>query len=519
MYIQYTMDQLCLPMDLEEDIPPNHLVRVVNSAVNRLDDTIFDAAYPGGGRDSYHPKMLTKVIIYAYTQRMYSSRQIAKVVRENIPFMWLAGRQRPDFRTINRFRSQRMKDVLETLFTAVLQFLADEKYVSLDHYFVDGTKIEANANRYTFVWGKAVSKHKAKLQEKVHALFADIEAAEKQEEQEDHGKDLAELGECSEISGAKLEQVTRELEARLLNKPKDKPLKKAIRKLRKDLLPRLHKYEQYQKQLGDRNSFSKTDPDVTFMRMKEDHMRNGQLKPGYNVQIGTENQFILAYSVHQSRADTRCLQPHMEKVKQVLGRLPQTVIADAGYGSEENYAYLEKEEIQAVVKYGSYHIEKGKAWRENIGKFENWTYDEVEDTWTCKAGTKLRFRYESKKTLDSGYELRQRHYRSTGCQGCPLKAECTKAAGDREVTVSLKGLRYKHQARQLLQSEEGYRLAVRRMIEPESVFGQLKNNRGFRRFLLRGMEKVTLEVGWLSLAHNLLKQAANDQKRRAAILQ
>ncbi|OKP95136.1 transposase [Paenibacillus sp. P46E] len=128
--------------------------------------------------------MLTTVMIYAYTQRIYSSRQIAKAVRENIPFMWLAGRQRPDFRTLNRFRSLRMKDVLETVFTAVLQFLADEKYVSLEQYFVDGTKIEANANRDTFVWGKAVSKHKAKLQEKVHALFEGIEAAEKQEEQE-----------------------------------------------------------------------------------------------------------------------------------------------------------------------------------------------------------------------------------------------------------------------------------------------------------------------------------------------
>nr|WP_240479694.1 transposase [Paenibacillus wynnii] len=136
-------------MNLEDDIPEHHLVRVFNAAVNRLDDAIFDAAYPGGGRDSYHPKMLTKVIIYAYTQRIYSSLQIAKAVREYIPFMWLAGRQRPDFRTLNRFRSQRMKDVLETVFTAVLQFMAEEKYVSLDHYFVDGTKIEANANSYT----------------------------------------------------------------------------------------------------------------------------------------------------------------------------------------------------------------------------------------------------------------------------------------------------------------------------------------------------------------------------------
>lgn len=154
MYVKYTMDQLFLPMDLEEDIPANHLVRIVNEAVNRLDEKIFASAYPGGGRDSYHPKMLTKIIIYAYSQRIYSSRQIAKAVRENIMFMWIAGRQRPDFRTINRFRSERMKQVLETVFTAVLQFLADENYVQLEHYFIDGTKIEANANRYTFVWEK-----------------------------------------------------------------------------------------------------------------------------------------------------------------------------------------------------------------------------------------------------------------------------------------------------------------------------------------------------------------------------
>lgn len=141
------------------------------------------------------------------------------------------------------------------------------------------------------------------------------------------------------------------------------------------------------------------------------------------------------------------------------------------------------------------------------------------DRWTCPAGQTLHFRKESKEILESGYEIRKRHYRSQSCEGCPLKESCTKASGNREVVVSLERLRYQKQAREMLQSEEGYLLAVRRMTEPESVFGQLKNNRGFRRFLLRGIEKVTLEVGWLSLAHNLLKQAANDQKRRAAILQ
>ncbi len=229
MYIQYTMDQLHLPMDLEDDIPPHHLVRVVNDAVNRLDDQIFTDAYPGGGRDSYHPKMLTKVLIYAYTQRIYSSRQIAKAIRENVMFMWIAGRQRPDFRTINRFRSERMKDVLETIFTSVLQLLVEEDYVKLEHYFVDGTKIEANANRYTFVWGKAVVKQKAKLQEKVQTLFATIAQAEKQEDGEQAGQDLAELGELSALTSEKLEAAVQQLEAKLQTQPKDKPLKKAVR--------------------------------------------------------------------------------------------------------------------------------------------------------------------------------------------------------------------------------------------------------------------------------------------------
>ncbi|OMF77028.1 transposase, partial [Paenibacillus sp. FSL R7-0333] len=167
--------------------------------------------------------------------------------------------------------------------------------------------------------------------------------------------------------------------------------------------------------LGDRNSFSKTDPEATFMRMKEDHMQNGQLKPGYNLQIGTENQFIVAYSLHQRPGDPRCLEPHLAKTKQFLGKLPKTVIADAGYGSEENYAYLEKSGIQAVVKYSTYHKEKSKAWKADVGKIENWTYDGSEDRWTCLAGHPLYFQRESKETTESGYEIKKRHYQSQSC--------------------------------------------------------------------------------------------------------
>jgi len=513
LFIQYTMDQLCLPMDLAEDIPPKHVARVVNDFVNALDDSLFTSAYKGGGRDSYHPKMLAKVVLYGYAQCVYSSRKLAKAVRENIPFMWLAGRQRPDHRTINRFRSERMKEVLEKIFASLLELLVAEGYVKLDHYFVDGTKVEANANRYTFVWGKAVVKQKAKLEEKVKALFAGIEQLQLEEDREHGGGDLLELGEGAELTSEKLEAATARLEAKLKEEPKNKEVKRAVKQLRKDLLPRQQKYETQLGILGERNSYSKTDPDATFMRMKEDHMKNGQLKPGYNVQVGTENQFIVGYSLHQRPTDTRCLIPHLEKLKATLGRLPKTVVADAGYGGEENYAYLEKEELEPLVKYNTFYKETSKAWKNDVSKLENWTYDEERDEWICPQGRTLRFVREKKSKTDSGYEATLRIYRSQNCEDCPLRQQCSKAEGNREIHVSMNYLRYKGQARDKLRSEEGQALSGRRMAEVESVFGQLKNNRGFRRFLLRGLPKISLEVGWLSLAHNLLKIAAIQQNK------
>jgi len=426
--------------------------------------------------------------------------------------MWIAARQTPDFRTINRFRSERMKDVLQEIFAAVLTLLAEEGYVKLEHYFVDGTKIEANANRYTFVWGKSVRKYKAKLQEKVKDLFDSIEEAERIEDQEYGGQDLPELGEAATLTSEKLADAVNRLEASLQERPASKERKKLVRKVRRQLLPRLEKYEEQQAVLGDRNSYSKTDPDATFMRMKEDHMRNGQLKPGYNLQIGTENQFILGYSLHQRPTDTRCLVPHLEHVKDLLGKLPETVIADAGYGSEENYAYLDQENLTPVVKYATFHKERSRAWKADVSKLENWTYDETQDEWVCPNGQHLTFQYESKGKTASGYPTRLRHYRSPNCSECPLREKCTTRAGNREIRVNLPFYWAKQKAKEQLLSEEGKQLSVRRMIEVESVFGQIKHNRGFRRFLLRGLPKVTLEVGWLCLAHNLLKKAAVDNQ-------
>lgn len=138
----------------------------------------------------------------------------------------------------------------------------------------------------------------------------------------------------------------------------------------------------------------------------------------------------MGYSLHQRPTDTRCLKPHLDKVKTALGKLPSTVIADAGYGGEENYAYLESEQLEALVKYNTYHKEQTKKWKNDMGKIDNWIYNEAADEWTCAAGQKLTFRYKSKEKTESGYEIQHRHYRSNNCEGCPLKASCTKVTGN-----------------------------------------------------------------------------------------
>lgn len=503
----YNMEQLKLPIDVEIMIPENHLVKVVNSAIEKMDITPLLEKYKGGGTSSYHPKMMLKVIVYAYTQRIYSSRQIAKGLRENIHFMWLSGNNQPDFRTINRFRSSIIKDIIDEVFTNVLKLLIEQGYVKFENYFFDGTKIEANANKYTFVWGKSTKKNKAKLEEKIKSLIKEINKVNEEENKEYGDKDLEEVGGENPIDASKLDDFVKRLDEKLSKKPKDKNLKKAVKIMKKDYLPRLKKYENQQKILQDRNSYSKIDNDATFMRMKEDHMKNGQLKPGYNIQMGTEGQFIVGFSIHQKTTDTSFLIPHLENLKKNIGKFPERIIADSGYGSEENYEYLEEKGLEGYVKYNMYHKEQKKKFKEQIFRVENLPYDTDKDEFICPNGKKLKYIYTGKYKTDNGYQTKRRYYECENCTGCLLKEQCTKAEENRKIQVSFRLNELKQKAKENLNSEKGIELRKKRCIEVEAVFGQLKNNAGFRRFLLRGLEKVKTEWGLLSIAHNMKKLA------------
>jgi len=211
----YSMDQLRLPMSLDDLIPENHLVRVVNSTIERMDTEPLLKQYKGGGTSSYHPKMMLKVIVYAYIEKIYSSRRIAKALRENINFMWLSGNNRPDFRTINRFRSEVMKEVIDKTFASVLETLIEKGYIKSENYFVDGTKIEANANRYSYVWSKSTKKHKKRVQDKIKDLLKHIDRVNEEENEEYGDRDLEELGEGIELDPAELERKIEELNEKL----------------------------------------------------------------------------------------------------------------------------------------------------------------------------------------------------------------------------------------------------------------------------------------------------------------
>lgn len=523
VFIDYVMDQNALmPASYEEMIEEKHLVRVVNAAIEKIDLRALLKRYKGGGRSSFHPKMMLKVLVYAYTQKIYSSRKIAKALRENIHFMWISGGNRPDFRTINMFRSSRLKPVIEEVFAEVLGHLIASGHVKLENYFVDGSKIEANANKHKVVWAKQNENYRKRVLKQIEGLFEQIEA-ENEAEQEEYGdNDLEELGENSneEVNSEQLKERMEELNRRLLEKMQKegdsggRTKKKEMRKLAMDCLPRLERYEEQEQKLAGRRSYAKTDEDASCLRMKEDRgIEKPWPKPAYNVQIGTEEQFIVGYSVHQQAGDTTCLIPHLEGLRRGLKRLPKRIVSDAGYGSEENYAYLERHGAENYLKYNTFHQETHRyrdpaKMRKHQFRGENFGYDAEKDQFICPAGKRLHFRNTSRHKTENGYESERRNYECVECEGCLLKEQCSKVKGNRRIRVSLCLLEYRRRARENLTSEEGVRLRSARSVEVETVFGHLKHNMGFRRFHLRGLEKVKTEWGLLSIAHNMQKMAA-----------
>ncbi len=484
-------------------------MRLVNQVVDKLQLDDLLSTYKGGGTSRYHPRMLLKVLFYAYFCNIYSCRRIAQALEENIHFMWLSGNSTPDFRTINDFRSKRLKNQINHLFAEVVRLLHDLKYVSLDVQYIDGTKLEAASNRYSFVWKGSVEKNKAKLEDKINGVLSQIKQAIREDKAHATTPE-----ESSRVDATQLRQKLEELNQRLPTL--GKKAQKQVKKLQEEHLPRLEKYEQQLQVLGERNSYSKTDEDASFMRMKEDHMKNGQLKPAYNTQISTENQFITHYSLHQRPGDVATLISHLEEFEKQHHKQSEKVVADAGYGSEQNYEWLEEHKVEAFVKYNYFHKEQKRNFKNNFFHTQNLYYNQEQDYFVCPMGQHMEKVGEYKRKSELGYEYSVSRYRARCCQGCPLRGMCHKGKGEREIEVNHKLRAYRAKARERLLSEEGVQLRKRRAIEPEAVFGQLKSNNRFNRFKLRSLAKVRLEFGLAAIGHNLRKMVTTEQRQKKA---
>lgn len=489
------------PANIFDKIPANHPVRLVNEVVDSLDISYIISKYKGGGASSFHPRMMIKLLFYSYLSNVYSCRKIAKALRENIHFMYISGNSTPDFRTINDFRGKILKDHIHALFAAVVKLLVDMGYVSLDVQYIDGTKIEAKSNRYTFVWRKSVEKNKEKLEGKVKRISQDIESSIQSDNQEVNTEDIPQ-----NINSDDLKKRLSELNKKL--KEPSKSQLKELKKLQDEHLPKLQEYEQKLEILGDRNSYSKTDPDATFMRLKDDHMQNGQLKPAYNPQISTENQFITHVSLHQTPGDTTTLKSHLDSFEQAYQKQSTEVVADAGYGSEENYEMLKNKSITGYVKYNYFHKEQKRAFQKNPFLVQNLFYNSVQDFYVCPMGQRMENIGLGKRTSSNGYKSQATHYQAKNCNGCPLRGQCHQAEGNRKIDINHRLNQLKSEAKELLMSEKGLGHRSKRPIEPEAVFGQLKSNNKFNRFTFKGLEKVEMEFVLMALGHNLRKMVA-----------
>lgn len=506
-------DRLFFLLNPNEDIAENDPVRVVDAVVESLDLREFSKLYRERGRCPYHPKMMLKIILYAYMNNIYSCRKIERQVHRDIHYIWLAAQERPDFVTINRFRN-RVKKEINNIFTQVVLLLAERGFITLDVEYIDGTKIESKANKYTFVWRKTVEKNRARLQAKIRVLLQQID--------EVIAQDKAAEAETVEFTPEALDSLIGDLKDALAAEPQpeDREQKKQQREKKKQIKElekhrdKLDEYDSRLERIGGRNSMSKTDPDATFMRMKEDAMNNGQTKPGYNLQISAENQFITDFALFPNPTDTLTLIPFLNSFLDRYGHLPSVAVADSGYGSEENYRFMDEAGMEAYVKYNRFHLEQRPRYKPNPFHHDNFHYNADEDYYVCPMGQHMRRVGTAHSKTASGYRSESARYRAQNCRGCPLRCLCYKARGDRRtIEVNHRLNEYKRKASELLTSEDGLRHRGRRCIEPEAVFGQMKFNMAYRRFRHFGKDKVTMDFAFFAIAFNIRKMCSKIAKQ------
>lgn len=508
--------QLKLPLNIETIIPEDDSVRLLSQFVEAMDLTDLYSTYER--INSVSPRTLLKIVLYSYMNGDYSSRSMELNCKRDINFMFfLEGAPAPDHAAFARFRSIHFAPCSKRILVEMSNTLFDLGEVSGETIFIDGTKIEASANKYTFVWKKAVTKNQAKLLIKLADFVAECE-------QLYYLKIV--YGDTVKIKHVKklrkklyaLKQSENVVFVHGIGKRKT-PFQKSIEAL-EEYLSKLKEYNQKIHICGERNSYSKTDHDATFMRMKEDAMGNGQLKPAYNLQHGVDSEYITWLTIGPQPTDTTTLIPFLKDAEKHLNFKYKNITADAGYESEENYLFLEENGQLSYIKPANYEISKTRKYRNDIGKIENMKYDEALDIYTCRNGKKLTVDHIRHSKSKTGYVSEKTIYRCENCESCPYKKDCIKGNNcktpleerTKTLQVAKTFLKYRQEDFERILSDDGILFRTNRSIQAEGSFGDLKQDMQFRRYLSKGTTNVLAESTLLAMARNINKLHNKIQK-------
>ena len=538
------------------ELPSDDPVYTLKKVMEDLNFTVLTDRYSNKGRKGYNPIMMYAVVTYANMRGVREVDRIVDLCQRDIAFIWLAKGEKPQRDAFYDFIGKKLTgEVLDDLNHQFLRRMEKEGLVTLKALYIDGTKIEANANRYTFIWRGSINYYLAGLLDSIDALYTRynsfledtgygqkyglgnmqmfvIDGMDKVRKviEENRKRKLTkhkkipnntqiEIDNCSPLEMLKLQKNLKKIaegEGIFFEYEKGKR-KPELQKLWEELEEcgeRLMKYKECFEIMGkDRNSYSKTDVEATFMRMKEDHMKNGQLKPAYNVQIAVENYFIIHSYVSNDRTDYNTLVPVVEKHKAAFGRYPEEVTADSGYCSEKNLLYLEEKGIKSYIKLQEHEQMKTRAYKEDIGKHYNMVQETEngERYYRCHDGRQLHhIRTEIHKRND--YTQTMEVYGCADCSGCEHKAKClykydTERDADKNKVMKVNEIweELKAKSHANIQSEQGILNRLVRSIQTEGHFGDIKENDGFRRFNYRSTEKVYKEFMLYAIGRNINK--------------
>ena len=540
----------------ELSLPDDDPVYTLKKVMEDLDFSGLLANCSDKGRTRYNPIMMYAVVTYANMRGVRSVDRIVELCERDLAFIWLTHGQKPKRDAFYGFKGKKLtSEILDDLNYQFLLRLQKEGLVTLKELFIDGTKIEANANRYTFVWRGTINYHLAGLLDSIELNFAryntflqengygpkyDIGNAQmfviegmdkvrsvieknRKRKLSKHKKlannTVIEIDNCSPLEILKLQKnlstiATGEGIEFVYGKGKRKPEIQQLYEELEHLGQRLMGYKECFEIMGkDRNSYSKTDLEAAFMRMKEDHMLNGQLKPAYNVQIAVENYFIVHGYVSNDRTDYNTLIPVLEKHQEAFGSVLEEVTADSGYCSEKNLLYLKEKGIESYIKLQDHEKRKTRAYAEDISKYYNMKVEVFEDEqfYICHDGRELRhIRTETKE--QDGYTQTFEVYGCADCSGCEHKARCLYKYNAEKDVEKNKVMKINEQWEELrekshanIQSERGILKRQTRSIQTEGHFGDMKENENFRRFNYRSADKVYKEFMLYAIGRNINK--------------